>query len=158
MKKKFNLLRYKELLKIQESDIDSLSNDTRLQLLKELSSYRADIESQVSYGRKKEYFLLIEKYLNRLIELEDFRVQILKMEDQDGDTAYIIYNDLEKLKDFYLDEDLENFYYPLYNILSLCSEYYEIWYGSIEGISEDKFYSVINNNYSQLKKDFPLDL
>ena len=59
MKKHFNLSRYKELLQLEESGKDSLLDKTSVELL----SYKANIEDQISYNRKENYFSLIDKYL-----------------------------------------------------------------------------------------------
>jgi hypothetical protein len=57
MTKYFNLVRYKELLQLEESGKHSVFDKTLLELL----TYQASIENQVSYNQKENYFSLIEK-------------------------------------------------------------------------------------------------
>ena len=59
MTKHFNLVRYKELLQLEESGKYSLLDETFLELL----TYQASIGGQISYNQKENYFSLIEKYL-----------------------------------------------------------------------------------------------
>jgi hypothetical protein len=147
MKKHFNLSRYKELLKLEESGKISF-------LDLELLSYRASVEEQISYNRKKDYFLLIHKYLTRLILPSEFRVQFLQMEREDSKKATILLEDFQELEVFSLAEDLEKFSDLITQISTLCFEYAELWDGTMERMSENEFYYLVNNLYLQLLGNF----
>ena len=147
MTKKFNLSRYKELLDLQKKN-----KITFLDL--ELLTYKADIESQIYYNRKENYFSLIEKYLKKKLTGHDFRSKFLKMETQDLKIAYTIKQDFQKLETLTLADDLEDFSNLITQISTLCLEYDEIWDGTMERMSEIEFYSLVNKHYFQLAKLF----
>lgn len=77
MTKHFNLVRYKELLQLEESGKYSLLDETFL----ELFTYQASIGGQISYNQKENYFSLIEKYLSRVITPREFRLKFSEMEN-----------------------------------------------------------------------------
>jgi hypothetical protein len=147
MEKYFNLSRYKELLQLEESGKDSLFEFDKPFV--ELLSYRANIEDQISYNRKENYFSLIDKYLSRVIPPDEFRSKFLEMEDQDSRTASIILEDFRELEVFTLANDLEEFSDLIGQISTLCFEYYEIWDENMELMSESEFYYLVNNHYLQ---------
>jgi hypothetical protein len=153
MKKHFNLSGYKELLKFEGSEKNSLFNENNLGLL----SYRASVTRQINYDRKKYYFLLIHKYLTRLILPSEFRVQFLQMEKEDAKKAAIILKDFQQLEVFSLAEDLDEFSDLMGKISNLCFEYDELWDGTIDRMSENEFYYLVNNLYLQLQKVFPFN-
>lgn len=119
MGKHFNLSRYKELLKLEESGKISF-------LDLELLSNGANIQSQMSYNRKENYFSLIEKYLGRAITPYEFRSKFLEMEKQDSEEAFIIKQDFRKLEVLTLADDLEKFSDLISEISTLCFEYDEL--------------------------------
>lgn len=45
-----------------------------------LLNYQASVEQQITYNRKNDYFLLINKYLNQLITPSEFQIEFLEME------------------------------------------------------------------------------
>ena len=137
MANQFNVSRYKELLELEKNN-----KITFFDL--ELLTYEASIESQICYNCKEHYFSLIEKYLRGKIAGHDFRSKFLKMEKQDGKTAYIIKQDFQKLEVFTLADDLEDFSDLTREISTLCLEYDEIWDGTMKGMSESEFYSLVN--------------
>lgn len=149
MANQFNLERYKELLELEKS-----KKITFLDL--ELLTYEANIESQISYNRKENYFSLMEKYLNEKIVGHEFRSKFLEMEKQDGKIAYIIKQDLQNLEVFTLADDLEEFSHLIGEISTLCFEYNEIWDGTMIPMSESEFYSLVNKHYYQLAELFPI--
>ena len=75
MEKRFNLLRYKELLKIEKNGKFSF-------LDLELLGLKASLAKQMFYTRKKDYFLLIEEYLSRIISPSAFRSKFLALEKE----------------------------------------------------------------------------
>lgn len=147
MANQFNLLRYKELLELEK-------NNKITFLDRELSRYKASIDDQILYNRKENYFSLIEKYLKRKLTGHEFRSKFLKMETQDLKIAYTIKRDFQKLETFTLADDLEYFSDLTVEISTLCSEYNEIWDGTMEKMSESEFYSLVNKHYFQLAKLF----
>lgn len=149
MANQFNLERYKELLELEKSN-----KITFLDL--ELVTYEANIESQIYYNRKENYFSLMEKYLKGKIVGHEFRSKFLEMEKQDGKIAYIIQQDFQKLEVFTLADDLEEFSDLIGEISTLCLEYDEIWDGTMKRMSESEFYSLLNKHYFQLAELFPV--
>ena len=115
MTNQFNLIRYKELLELEKNN-----QITFLDL--ELLTYKVSINSQISYHRKENYFSLIEKYLKGKLTGHDFRSKFLKMETQDGKTAYTIKRDFQKLESFTLVDNLEDFSNLILEISTLCLE------------------------------------
>lgn len=75
MANQFNLERYKELLELQKSNKITF-------LDRELVTYQANIESQIYYNRKEDYFSLMEKYLKGKIVGHEFRSKFREMEKQ----------------------------------------------------------------------------
>lgn len=149
MGNQFNLERYKELLELEKSN-----KITFLDF--ELLTYQANIESQIYYNRKENYFSLMEKYLKGKIVGHEFRSKFLEMEKQDGKIAYIIQQDFQKLEVFTLADDLEEFSDLIGEISTLCFEYDEIWDGTMKRMSEREFYSLLNKHYFQLAELFPV--
>ena len=149
MAKQFNLERYKELLELEKNN-----KITFLDL--ELVTYGANIESQICYNRKENYFSLIEKYLKRKIDGYEFRSKFIEMEQQDGKLSSIIKQDFQKLEVFTLADDLKEFSNLLVEISTLCWEYDEIWDGTMTPMSENEFYSLVNKHYFQLAELFPV--
>lgn len=154
MEKQFNLARYKELLKLQESGKMEFLDENYFEFL----SLSASVIKQINYNRKKDYFSLIHQYLSRVIPLYEFRVQFLQMEKEDSKKATILLEDFQELEVFTLAEDLEKFAAFINQISTLCFEYAEIWDGTMERMSEDEFYYLVNNLYLQLQKAFPFNI
>ncbi len=143
MEKDSNLSRYKELLKLEESGKISFLDF-------ELLGFKATVAQQMCYNRKKDYFILIDKYLSRIIPPYEFRSKFLQMEKEDSEKSTIILEDFQELEVFTLAKDLEKFSDLIRKISTLCFEYYEVWDGTMEPMSESEFYSLINNYYLQL--------
>ncbi len=89
MEKYFNLSRYKELLKLEENDKISFFSSLHLELL----GFNASVGQQLCYNRKKDYFILIDKYLSRIIPPDEFRSKFLQMDKEDSEKATIILED-----------------------------------------------------------------
>ena len=154
MEKHFNLSRYKEFLKLKESGKISFLDENYLELL----SYTASVAGQLKYNRKEDYFLLIHEYLSRVISPNEFRSKFLQMKREDSKKATILLEDFQELEVFTLAEDLEKFSDLIYEISTLCFEYGEIWDGTIERMSENEFYYLVNNSYLQFQKAFPFNI
>ena len=143
MEKYFNLSRYKELFKLEANGYI-----TFLDL--ELLSFKASVAQQICYNRKKDYFLLIDEYLSRVISPYEFRSKFLQMKKEDLKESTIILEDFKKLEVFTLAKNLEKFSDLISEISTLCFEYDEVWDGTMELMSESEFYSLINHYYLQL--------
>ncbi len=104
MKKYFNLSRYKELLKLQENGEISFLDF-------ELLSFKASVAQQMCYNRKKDYFILIDEYLSRIIPPYEFQSKFLQMEKEDSEKSTIILEDLQELEFLTLAKDLEKFFH-----------------------------------------------
>ena len=143
MEKDFNLSRYKELLKLQENGKISFLDF-------KLLSFKATVAQQMCYNRKKDYFILIDKYLSQIITPYEFRSKFLQMEKEDSEKSIIIFEDFQELEAFTLAKDLEKFSDLIGKISTLCFEYSEIWDGTSEPMSESEFYYLVNNHYLQL--------
>jgi len=154
MEKHFNLSRYKEFLKLEESGKISFLDENYLELL----SSNASVVEQINYNRKKDYFLLIHEYLSRVIPPYEFRSKFLQMEREDSKKATILLEDFQELEVFTLAEDLEKFSDFINQISTLCFEYDEVWDGTMERMSENEFYYLVNNHYLQLQKAFPFNI
>ena len=83
MEKYFNLSRYKELLKLQE-------NGKILFFDLELLSLKASVAQQISYNRKKDYYILIDQYLSQIIPPSEFRSKFLQMKKEDSEKSILI--------------------------------------------------------------------
>ena len=147
MEKKFNLLRYKELLRLEKEGKTLPFEKDFVELL----SYRATVTDQVCYNRKKDYFLLIQEYLSRSIMPDAFRSTFLQMEDEDSKKAAEIKQDFQKLEALTLAEDLDQFSCLIGKISTLCFEYDEMWDGTMERMSEQEFYDLVRNLYLQIQ-------
>ena len=88
MEKYFNLSRYKELLKLQENGKISFFD-------LELLSLKATVAQQMYYNRKKDYFILIDQYLSRIIPPYEFRSKFLQMEKEDSEKSTLILEDFQ---------------------------------------------------------------
>ena len=116
MKKYFNLSRYKELLKLkQKGEISFLDL--------ELLSLQASVQQQMCYNRKKDYFILIDKYLSQIISSSEFRSKFLQMEKEDSEKSTLILEDFQELEVFTLAKDREKFSNLIFKISTLCFEY-----------------------------------
>ena len=144
MENQFNLSRYKELLQLDASGNYSLLDP----IFYELLSYKVNVQSQIAYNQKEHYFSLIERYLDGIIDLYEFRSNFLEMENQDGQTAKIILNDFQELKSLRLANDLQEFSDLKIKILNLCFEYFE---PDFERMSKNEFYNLVNNWYIQFQ-------
>lgn len=150
MEKNFNLSRYKELLQLEEKGVISFLN-------LELVTYEASVANQIRYNRKNDYFIVIYEYLNQIITPYEFRSKFLQMQKDESAKARIILENFQELKVFTLAKDLEKFSDLISQISTLCLEFYEVWDGRMESMSESEFYSLVNNHYLQLQEAFPFE-
>ena len=154
MKNNINLTRYKELLKLKENGKIEILDKNFI----ELATIRLTIESQISYNRKKMYFLLIQNYLDGIISSYDFQSKFMEMMSEDSNTADLILKDFERLEGFILSKNLEKFSDLYMEITTLCQERYEIVNDNDDAgpMPESQFYSLVSNQYLQLQEIFPI--
>lgn len=152
MKKPFDLLSYQALLKREEEEKKKIKNSPFLdENFLEILNYTGSVTVEICYNHKEDYFLVIEEYLNHVISPYQFRSKLLQMEKEDSQKSNIILEDFQKLKDFTITEGLDKFSNLMDEIFTLCSEFDETWDGTIEPMSESKFYDLVNNYYFQLQ-------
>jgi len=111
MNNSFSLTQYLELIEKETALANqnkSLFSENRSEFM-ELLDYQASVEREITYSRKNNYFLLINNYLKQLITPSEFRIEILKMEKQDGTKAKKIFQDSQQLSLFSFVEKLEDF-------------------------------------------------
>lgn len=149
MKKKFNLRRYNELMELKESGKLSLLDSNYFEWL----DYSVSVSDQIIYEQKKDFFLLIDNYLNGSLSLLEFRAQFLEMDRENQKKGELILQNLQELKGFYLAEDLETFSRLIARIRTVCEDYYVL-----EPMPETEFYSAVSNYYSQLQEAFPVKI
>ena len=77
------------------------------------------------------------------------------MGKENSKKATTILKDFQQLEVFSLTQDLDEFSDLLYKISSLCLGFNISWGENDPGMSENEFYSLINNYYSQFQKVFP---
>jgi hypothetical protein len=60
-----------------------------------LLKYQTSVGEQLIYDRKKDYYLIINNYLNRTLMLIEFRTQFLDMEKEDREKGYVILGNIQ---------------------------------------------------------------
>jgi len=149
MSKKFNLSRYKELIKLLKNGRISFMDSNYFELVE----YSPSVGYQLIYARKKIFFSLIDNYLNGTLTLLEFRTQFLEMEREIHKKGEFILKNIQELEDFYLAEDLEKFSRLIASIREVCEDYYVL-----EPIPETDFYFSVNRDYCQLQEAFPVKI
>lgn len=147
MRKKFNLTGYQELLEMQNRGEIVFMDENYFKLLR----YQTSVRKQLTYDRKEDYYLIIKKYLNKLLTLDKFLTQFLNMHDQDIEKSSVILGNIQELKEFYLVEDLEEFSTLIGEICDLCEDYY-----TLTPMPKTTFYSLVKKYYNSLQKSFPV--
>ena len=146
----FNFKRYIELLEKQASLQNTEGSEAMTKTdERELLSYGALVERQISYNRKDEYFSLIREYLAKRIDPSTFRGKFLKMQKEDDDATQIIKKNFEQLSTFSIDLEEGPFSFlidRIYNISMLAFEF-----GPEDGISEDEFRDSIEAGFLNCK-------
>jgi hypothetical protein len=146
MKKKFNFTGYKELVDMKNCEEIVFLDANYFKLLR----YQTSVGKQLIYNRKEDYYSIINKYLNKTLTLLEFRTQFLDMEKEDIEKGYVILENIQELKMFYLVENLEKFSRLIGEIIDLCEDYY-----IIETMPETEFYFLVKKYYHQLQDAFP---
>lgn len=149
MDKKFNLSRYKELIELNGSGRILLLDSNWMELVE----YSTSVGYQLIYERKKDYFSLIDNYLNGTLSLLEFRTQFIEMEGENHKKSLLILENIQELEDFYLAEDLEEFSRLIASIREICEDYYVL-----EPMPETDFYFAVSRYYCQLQEAFPVKI
>ena len=149
---KFNVSRYRELLKkkniLEEQNKFLFNNPDYLELL----SYQGDVYSQIYFSRKNDYCSLIKKYLNTIIPPHEFRARFLEMVEQDNEKAEKILQDFKQLSSFSIDVNLDGFSSLFGRISNNCLQAFGFGLKNDGyGIPEDEFRNSIEEIYFQLE-------
>jgi len=150
MVNKFNLSRYRELLKkkdiLEEQNKFLFDEPDFLELL----SYQATVYTQLYFSRKSDYCSLIKQYLDATIFPHIFRAKFLEMVEQDDEKAEKILQDFKQLSSFSSDVNLDQFSSLFERISDKCLQAFE--FGPEDdgyGIPEDEFRNAIEETYFQ---------
>ena len=138
----FDLLRYKELKKLDNEGKIPFLSDTFMEFL----NLRCEISAQISYNRKEVYFSLIKQYLNNFITMDEFLETYNDMMEQDSKIASETLQDFQKLEGLPLSKNRRKFFGPIVDISSLCAEY-------TGDMSQSDFYSFVKLEFSKLPKN-----
>ena len=130
MSNNYNLENHLQLLKKQ----DLTKTDKR-----QLRSYGALVELQISYNRKDTYFALIKNFLAKKISPGIFRAEFLEMQNQDDDTAKTMKKDFEQLANLSVNLESEEGPFSLLIDLIYDNSMLAIEFGPEDGISEEEF-------------------
>ena len=149
---KFNILRYRELLKkkniLAEQNKFLFNEPDYFELL----SYQSTVYSQIHFSRKSDYYSLIKKYLNTLIPAYKFRARFLEMVKQDNEKAEKILQDFKQLSSFSIDVNLDGFSSLFGQISNNCLQAFEFGLKNDGyGIPEDEFRNSIEEICFQLE-------
>ena len=118
----------------------------------EILTYESNGQIQLTYDRKKYYLLLIQNYLNQLIEDFEFQNKFLKMEREDDLKARQLIRDIEPSYKFYLVNNIKDFKSCISKLSNLCEDIYEFGYEEYVPKSKDEFKSTIETIFQQLQK------
>ena len=122
---KFNVSRYRELLKkesiLEEQNKFLLDETDYLELL----SYQSTIYRQIYFSRRSKYCSLIKEYLNMTIPPHKFRARFLEMVKQDDEKAEKILQDFKQLSSFSIDGNLDGFSSLFGQISNKCLQAFE---------------------------------
>ena len=152
MKLTFDINRYSELLEKEKSlsqqnkSLIFENNDEFIELL----SYGARVKNQISYERKQDYYSLLSKYIEKIVNPRIFQSEFLKMENEDTKAAKIITNDFKQLASFSVDLKAVEFSSLIEEISDISMVACE--FGPEEGISDQKFRKSIEKIYLKIQK------
>jgi hypothetical protein len=152
MKIIFDIERYKELLEKNEILLAQQSNsffETEDELI-ELLSYYLYIQHQISYERREDYYFLIFRYIEKLITLQIFQSEFLKMEKTDARVAQLILNDFEQLAVFSVDLKALKFSPLTAKISEVCRLVTKL--SPEEGIINQEFHKSLEKIYFEMRK------
>jgi hypothetical protein len=148
---KFNLLRYRQLL--AKKDYSTNKNKHLFDDLTfiELLSLESNVETQVFYNHKNNYFALIQKYLGEEVSPNLFRGQFIEMVNEDLKKSHKILKNFEELSTFWIDLELDDFSSLFENIHETCLYAFE-FEDQDDAMLEDKFRDSIENFFFKIQK------
>ena len=139
---RFNLVRYKELLQLQQDGKISIPDEN----FRELLGFQIDVDAHVTYNRKEVYCLLVENYLNKRITPTYFRSKCLEMANEDSKISRQILQDFQELEGLSLSKNHKQFHEPMDEIAHLCRIY--------DGDTlESDFYSWVKSEFLKIAKN-----
>jgi len=148
---KFNLSRYRQLLAKE----DSLTNKTKDlfadPIFLELLSFESSVATQVFYNHKKNYFALLQNYLNETISPNLFRAQFIKMVNEDLKKSQKILKNFEELSTFWIDFELDEFCSLFENIHETCLYAFE-FEDQKDAMPEETFRDSIQKSFFKIQK------
>ena len=152
MNNKFNISRYRELLKItyiiKDGDKTIFDNPEYLELL----SYQASVYDEIYFSRKSEYCSLIIQYLNATLLSHEFIAEFLQMIKEDNEKSKKILQDLKQLSSFSIHANLDSFSSLFDQIYNACLQAFEFGHENDGyGIPEDEFRNSVEETYFQLE-------
>jgi hypothetical protein len=82
-------------LKLYHLPVEFTIND--LNTILDRQKKKEVVDHQICYNRKKDYFILIQEYLSRVISIDEFQSKFLQMEEEDSDKETRIREDFQKI-------------------------------------------------------------
>ena len=146
MIKYFNLADYKELGRLRENNQILPENDEKL------SNYVVSVSNQVRYNRKIDYISLLNKYLEKKILPDEFRLKFLEVDKQDSEKTRIFLADSQKLENLVIFDESEKFGHFVCDISTLCIEF-DILLSDYDRMSESEFYFLVKNYSSEFLQE-----
>ena len=150
----FNLSYYTQLKKLVAKKESLITADKDLFAYSpflELLALETNIESQVFYNYKSNYFALIQKYLNETIHPNIFRAQFIEMVNEDLKKSQEIFDNFEELSTFWIDLELDEFGSLFENIHETCLCAFE-FEGQEDAMPETKFRDSIQKIFFKIQK------
>lgn len=152
MVKKFDVSRYRELLKrkdILEEQSEFIFDEPEY---RELLSYQGSVYTQIYFNRKSYYCSLIRKYLNKKIPSHLFIGRFLIMVEEDDKKAGKILQDFEQLSNFSINVTLDEFSSLFERIFDRCLQAFEFGPDDeLYGVPENELRNSIEEIYFQLE-------
>jgi len=151
MTKKFNKVRYIELLKKSQS-LESLWQEDDIEY-SELLSYGVILYNQIIYNRRHEYISLIHKYVTNEIDSLLLRLQFFQMQREDRKIKKDLEKNFERLSTVLIDSKSDEFSMLIADIFDACealkcdSEPEEAY-----GITELQFRAFLEKTFLQMEK------
>jgi len=155
MTKKFNKVRYIELLKKYQSlqsKHSSLWQEDDVEY-SELLSYGVILENQIFYSRRHDYIALIEKYVTKEIDSLLLRLEFFQMQREDRKIIKDLEKNFERLSNVSIDSKSGEFSPLIGDIFDACealkcdSEPEEAY-----GITEPQFRAFLEKTFLQMQK------
>jgi len=147
----FNLSCYRQL--VAKTDCLTSKNEDFFTdpIFLELLSLESSLQTQIFYNNKNNYFTLIQKYLDEIINPYVFRAKFIEMVNEDMKKSHKILNDFEELSTFWIDLKLDEFCSLFENIHETCFYAFE-FEDEKNLVPEDKFCDSIQKIFFKIQK------